>query len=64
VPGRAALLLGAPPAYALGGCTDPAGAWACWQAGACGVAVLGAVLRAERPEQVVAGLLHALGESG
>jgi len=26
--------------------------------------VLGAVLRADRPEQVVAGLLHALGESG
>ena len=64
VPGRAALLPGAPPAYALGGVTDPAGAWACRQAGANGVAGLGAVLRADRPEQVVAGLLHALGESG
>jgi hypothetical protein len=39
VPGLAALLPGAPPAYALGGVTDPS-------------------------EQVVAGLLHALGESG
>jgi hypothetical protein len=44
VPGLAALLPGAPPAY--------------------GVAVLGAVRRADRPEQVVAGLLPALGESG
>jgi len=26
--------------------------------------VLGAVIRADRPEQVVAGLLYALGESG
>ena len=64
VPGLAALLPGAPPAYALGGVTDPAGARACRQAGAYGVAVLGAVMRADRPEQVVAGLLHALGESG
>ncbi len=47
VPGLAALLPGAPPAYALGG-----------------VAVLGAVMRADRPEQLVAGLLPALGESG
>jgi len=29
-----------------------------------GVAAVGAVLRADRPEQVLAGLLHALGESG
>jgi len=29
-----------------------------------GVAVLGAVIRADRPEQVLAGLLYALGESG
>ncbi len=64
MPGLAALLPGAPPAYALGGVTDPAGAWACRQAGAYGVAVLGVVLRADRPEQLVAGLLHALGESG
>ena len=64
VPGLAALLPGALPAYALGGVTDPAGAWACRRAGACGVAALGAVLRADRPEQVLAGLLHALGESG
>ena len=64
VPGLAALLPGAPPAYALGGVPDPAGARACRQAGAYGVAVLGAVIRADRPEQVVAGLLHALGESG
>jgi len=26
--------------------------------------VLGAVIRADRPEQVLAGLLYALGESG
>ncbi len=64
MPGLAALLPGAPPAYALGGVIDPAGAWACRRAGAYGVAVLGAVMRAERSEQVVAGLLHALGESG
>ncbi len=64
VPGLAALLPGGPPAYAVGGITDPAGARACPQAGAYGIAVLGAVMRAERPEQVVAGLLHALGESG
>ncbi len=64
VPGLAALLPGAPPAYALGGVTNPASARACRQAGAYGVAAVGAVLRAGRPEQVVAGLLHALGESG
>ncbi len=64
MPGLAALLPGAPPAYALGGVTNPAGARACRQAGAYGVAAVGAVLRADRPEQVLAGLLHALGESG
>jgi len=64
VPGLAELLPGAPPAYALGGVIDPAGAWACRRAGGYGVVVLGAVLRADRPEQVVAGLLPALGESG
>ena len=72
VPGLAALLPGAPLADALGGVIDRARAraraWACWQAGgragAYGVAVLGAVLPADRPEQLVAGLLHALGESG
>ncbi len=63
VPGLAALLPGAPPAYALGGVTNPASA-PCRQADACGVAAVGAVLRADRPEQLVAGLLHALGESG
>jgi len=61
VPGRAALLPGAPPAYALGGVTDPTRAR---QAGGCGVAAVGAVLRADRPEQLLAGLLPALGESG
>jgi thiamine monophosphate synthase len=53
-----------PPAYALGGVIDPAGAWACRQAGGYGVAAVGAVLRADRPEQLLGGLLHALGESG
>ena len=43
VPGLAALLPGGPPAYALGGITGPAGARACRQAGAYGVAVFGAV---------------------
>lgn len=61
MPGLAALLPGAPPAYALGGVIDPAGAWAWRQAGGYGVA---AVLRADRPEQLLSGLLHALGESG
>ena len=64
VPGLAGLLPGAQPAYALGGVTDPARAWACRQAGAYGVGAVGAVLPADRPEQVLAGLLHALGESG
>ncbi len=48
--GLAALLgPGAPPAYALGGVDGPAAARACRQAGAYGVAVLGAVMRAPDP---------------
>jgi thiamine-phosphate pyrophosphorylase len=55
--GLAALTSG-PPAYALGGLSaaDVAG---CLRAGAAGVAVMGAVMRAERPDRVVAELLEA-----
>ena len=58
--GLAALLPEAPPVYALGGVDDPERAAACRAAGAHGVAVLGAVMRAEHPDRVVAGLLAAL----
>jgi len=49
------------PVYALGG-VDAEGAAACVDAGAAGVAVMGAVMRADRPERVTARLLGALGE--
>ena len=56
--GLAALVSG-PPAYALGGLTA-ADVEPCLRAGAAGVAVMGTVMRAERPDRVVAGLLAAL----
>jgi len=61
-PGLAALLPGAPPAYGLGGVDGPDRARACRAAGTYGVAVLGTVMRAARPDRAVAGLLAALGE--
>jgi thiamine-phosphate diphosphorylase len=54
-----AALTGGPPAYALGGLTA-ADAGPCRDAGAVGLAVMGAVMRAERPEHVVGELLEAL----
>ena len=57
--GLAELVAGGPPAYALGGVT-PGRAQACRAAGAHGVAVMGAVMAAERPAEVVAALLDAL----
>ena len=55
----AALAAGAPPAYALGG-IEPGDVRACLAAGAHGVAVMGAVMRAAQPERVVADLLTEL----
>ena len=49
------------PAYALGG-VDPAHAAACLDAGASGVAVMGAVMRAPDPAATVGALLDALRE--
>ena len=57
--GLARLVAGGPPAYALGGVT-PERAPLCRAAGAVGVAVLGAVMTADRPERAVAALLAAL----
>jgi thiamine monophosphate synthase len=54
------LLSAAPPAYALGGIDGPDRARECRRAGAHGVAVLGAVMRAEHPDRVVADLRRAL----
>ncbi len=61
--GLAALVPAAPPVYALGGITTPEQVRACRAAGAHGVAVLGALMRAGRPDRVVAGLLAALDEA-
>ncbi len=58
--GLASLLPGAPPAYALGGVDGPERARAARAAGAHGVAVLGAVMRATRPDRAVEALLAAL----
>ncbi len=46
------------PVYALGG-VDAVTAAGCLAAGAAGVAVMGAVMRADRPDRVVADLLSA-----
>ena len=53
-----AALTGGPPAYALGGLTA-ADVRPCLDAGAVGLAVMGAVMRAERPDAVVGELLEA-----
>ncbi len=58
-PAGLAALTGGPPAYALGGLTA-ADAGPCLDAGAAGLAVMGAVMRAERPDVVVAELLEAV----
>lgn len=47
------------PVYALGGIDGPAAVTPCRKAGAHGVAVMGAVMRAERPGSLVADLLAA-----
>jgi thiamine-phosphate pyrophosphorylase len=57
--GGLAALTDGPPAYALGGLTA-ADARPCLDAGAAGLAVMGAVMRADRPDAVVAELLAAL----
>jgi len=48
------------PVYALGGVEDPPRARACVEAGAAGIAVMGAVMRAEDPRAVTAALLRAV----
>lgn len=48
------------PVYALGGVDTPERAYACTVAGAAGVAVMGAVMRADDPASVVAELLAAV----
>ena len=59
--GLAELVRGAPPVYALGG-IDPSRARECVDAGAHGVAVMGAVMRADHPARLVAELLSSLPE--
>jgi thiamine-phosphate pyrophosphorylase len=49
------------PVYALGGVDDPARAAACRQAGASGIAVMGAVMRSADPEALVAALVGVWG---
>lgn len=48
------------PVYALGGITTPARARDCARAGAAGVAVMGALMRAADPAAVTAGLVAAV----
>lgn len=52
-----------PPVYALGG-LGPSDARPCLQAGATGLAVMGGVMRADRPDRAVAALLEALAPGG
>jgi len=60
VPGLAQLVARTgKPLLALGGVTSPADAAACVAAGAAGVAVMGAVMRARDPAELVAGLVAA-----
>ena len=63
-PGEAARLAGAVPWLALGGIDSPARVAACARAGAAGIAVLGAVMRAADPEQVARELSTAFASSG
>lgn len=57
---RLCRLAGGRPVLALGGIETPAQAAACIDAGAAGVAVMGAVMRAADPAAVVAGLQEAV----
>ena len=59
-PGPAARTAGDVPWLALGGIDSATRASACVAAGARGIAVLGAVMRADEPERVAAGLVAAL----
>jgi thiamine-phosphate pyrophosphorylase len=47
------------PVVALGGIEDEAGAWACLEAGAAAIAVMGAVMRAPDPTALFARLARA-----
>ena len=58
-PAGLAALTGGPPVYALGGLTA-ADARPCLDAGAAGLAVMGVVMRAERPDVAVGELLEAV----
>ncbi|MCD0445181.1 thiamine phosphate synthase [Glycomyces sp. A-F 0318] len=58
--GLAAVCGGPVPVFALGGVTGPDRARAAREAGAAGVAVMGAVMRAADPERAVRGLREAL----
>lgn len=51
-----------PPTYALGG-VDPASARSCLDAGAYGIAVMGAVMGADDPSEVTAALLAEVAET-
>ena len=62
-PARAAALAGGVPWLALGGVHSPHRAAACAAAGATGIAVLGAVMRAADPESATRTLTEAFAES-
>jgi thiamine-phosphate pyrophosphorylase len=62
-PSRAAALAGRVPWLALGGVHSPQRAAACAAAGAAGIAVLGAVMRAADPAAVTRGLAEAFAAS-
>jgi thiamine-phosphate pyrophosphorylase len=48
------------PVYALGGVEDPGRARACIEAGVAGVAVMGALMRADDPQAVASALVRAV----
>jgi thiamine-phosphate pyrophosphorylase len=62
-PSKAALLAGAVPWLALGGVDSPRRVAECVAAGAAGVAVLGAVMRASDPESVTRELARAYAQA-